>query len=299
MSSGLSEVFRPERKPAPFIVGAARSGTTLLRLMLDAHPQLAIPSETHFVPALLAFSEEAGDPRERFLHEIISHPLWPDFRLDPSAFRQRVKGLPTFSPGDGLRVFYTLYAERFGKSRWGDKTPLYILQMRAIQEALPEAAFVHLIRDGRDVLASIKGLWFRPGSAADTARWWTGRIRAAREQAAHLHSYLEVRYEDLLTATETVLRQVCAFLDLPWDEAMLRYYERATLRLAEAAGPIPAPHHTTFGTGTNRSRIHGLTSTPPARDRIGRWKRELAGSEGDEFEEIARPTLRELGYEVG
>lgn len=284
--------------PAPFIVAAARSGTTLLRLMLDAHPDLAIPPETHFISDLLSTAALDPDPRAHFLREIISHPLWADFRLDATGLRERVNALEPFSLGEGLRVFYQLYAARFGKNRWGDKTPPYIFQMRAIQQALPEASFIHLIRDGRDVFASIKDLWFGPGSAADAARWWTARIHAAREQAKYLPAYLEVHYEDLVTETEAVLRRICDFLALPWDEAMLRYHCRARCRLAEAAGAILPPHRAAYGSGGARIEIHRFASGPPMRDRIRAWETALSAREREEFEAEAHSTLNQLGYAV-
>ena len=76
----------------------------------------------------------------------------------------KFKELQPFSADAGLRAFYAPYAERFSKKIVGDKTPLYILHMSRIQRCLPEARFIHLIRDGRDVALSYRGLWFGPGN---------------------------------------------------------------------------------------------------------------------------------------
>src|SRR6185503_17766190 len=135
---GLLDRIRPrgrrdlERVPAPFVVGVARSGTTLLRLMLDAHPQLTIPPETHFVPKLISHCERwmeegatTGERRDRAFELITTHPRWGDFGLDADALRRHLEAHDRLSPGDAARSFYEAYAEREGKPRWGDKSPPY------------------------------------------------------------------------------------------------------------------------------------------------------------------------------
>src|SRR5690606_16718789 len=133
----------------PFIVGVARSGTTLLRLMLDAHPDLAIPPETHFVPRLVKEIERGAGPAEAHAF-VTGHQRWPDWGLDADELRARFESLEPFTAGEALRAFFGLYAERQGKPRWGDKSPTHLKRMARIHGALPEARFLHVIRDGRD-----------------------------------------------------------------------------------------------------------------------------------------------------
>src|SRR3990167_7570563 len=138
--------------PMPVIVGAPRSGTTLLRLMLDAHPDLAIPPETGFVVAASALDASTSDLRARFLDTVTAFPPqapnWEDFGLAREALAEAVQALEPFTVADGLRAFYRLYAQRLGKPRWGEKTPDYSLHIDAIAALLPEARFVHLILAG-------------------------------------------------------------------------------------------------------------------------------------------------------
>ena len=148
--------------PAPFIVGVGRSGTTLLRLMLDAHPDLAIPTETHFIPALLQVVETTGD-REAALRLLAGAATWPNLGVEIAAVAEAFSRLDPFTPGGAARAVFGLYAEAQGKPRWGDKTPPYRASMSEIARALPEARFIHIIRDGRDVALSYRGLWFGPG----------------------------------------------------------------------------------------------------------------------------------------
>ena len=154
----------PGRPPAPFVVGATRSGSTLLRLMLDAHPEVAIPSETHFVPDVIKACRRGGAGADEVADLIIGHHRWGDFHLDPDELRRRLRALPRVRPGDAVRTVFELYAEGKGKSRWGDKTPGYARHMPSIERALPEARFVHLIRDGRDVALSVIPLAWGPDS---------------------------------------------------------------------------------------------------------------------------------------
>ena len=83
---------------------------------------------------------------------------------------ERVFGIESFDLGEALRAFYGVYAGRFGKWRWGDKTTNYVRQMSLIHDLLPETRFVHIIRDGRDVALSTRDLWFGPDSVEEAAR---------------------------------------------------------------------------------------------------------------------------------
>jgi hypothetical protein len=280
--------------PAPFIVGVGRSGTTLLRLMLDAHPDLAIPPDTTFIPLVVENCQDADDPWGCFVETLTSHRRWADSHVDGYALKERVAAIRPFSTSDALRAFYTLYAERFGKPRWGDKTPNYLLQMMLIQTLLPEARFIHLIRDGRDVALSV--IEERRGMTIQkAAKRWVTKIREGRRQADGLPFYLEVRYEDLVLDSEATLRQICAFIDLPWHPCMLQYYNRAEERLAEL---VTVDGKRAVHIEQRRAK-HTWTTRPPEASRIGRWRTEMSASDRQEFEAIAGELLAELGYDGG
>ena len=190
------------RKPAPsmpVVVGAPRSGTTLLRFMLDAHPQVAIPPETGFLLKAPRLTGMGDALRQQFLTAVTGladDGPWKDFGIPVAHFRSVLEGVEPFTLSDGFRAFYRTYAARFGKARWGDKTPLYCLHLRSIAAVLPEAHFVHIIRDGRDVALSLRSLWFSPGPSMEAqARQWAGCVEAARRDGAACPHYLEVRYE--------------------------------------------------------------------------------------------------------
>lgn len=281
----------------PVIVGVGRSGTTLLRLMLDAHPELAIPPETHFITRLAGLAE-AADVRTEFLAIVMGSDRWLDFGISEQELRAALDNSEDFGVSGCLRCFYRAYAARFGKPRWGEKTPSYVRWMKSIQRLLPEAGFIHVIRDGRDVALSSRGLWFGPGRDMEKqARWWVELINGARFQAPALSRYMEVHYEALLAAPERELRRVCAFLDLEYRAEMLDYTATAAERISalqdvrDVQGAIVAPAQV-------RQMIHATALTPPDRTRALRWRSEMTEDEQRVYESIAGPVLRELGYET-
>jgi hypothetical protein len=287
-----------EASPMPVIVGTGRCGTTLLRMMLDAHPDLAIPPETHFIPTLARMFEDQSKQLDDFLDVVGSFHTWQDFGVDVRALRAALDSTEPFSLTRALRTFYRLYADKFGKARWGDKTPMYFADMCLVQRALPEARFIHLIRDGRDVALSIKDLWFGPNSIHDVAQWWVSRINQARSQVHDLGWYLEVKYEDLVRAPEQVLRGICDFIELPWYQGMLDYYERAAQRLEELRHDAPTHDRSGVLSAEDRVRIFSLVLKPPQAERLERWRTEMTAADREWFEGVAGPLLRELGYEI-
>jgi hypothetical protein len=286
---------RAAHPPVPFIVGVARSGTTLLRMLLDTHPQMAIPGETHFIPHAARTWRTAGNPVQAFLDYVTSDPHWPDFQLDANRFASQLLS-EAHDFESALDVFYASYAARFGKPRWGDKTPPYLDRMSDIARWYPPAHFLHVIRDGRDVALSVKDQPFGPNSVKEAARNWARRLAGARQQADKLPNYLEVRYEDLVQRTETELRRVCAFIGLDYTPVMLRYDERARARLAEECRDLLLPDRGITISGEDRMRIHHRVLGPPDASRIGRWRNAMSAREKRQFSAIAGDVLTALGY---
>jgi hypothetical protein len=280
----------------PVVVGVARSGTTLLRLMLDAHPDLAIPAETHFLVPVSLLTGSGEALRQEFFRTVTEFPTWPDLALGAEQFRDELARVEPFTVSNACRCFYRLYAGRFGKSRWGDKSPPYGVHLDKIQRILPEAHFIHILRDGRDAAVSVKGLWFAPGEDVDTlARHWRDSILTTRRLARDCPHYLEVRYEDLLANTRSALKRICRFIDLPFHDAMLRYHTRARGRLEEVRTRC-GPDGSVLITREQRLHLHRLTSQLPDRSRVGRWREEMSPEDQERFESVAGELLRECGY---
>lgn len=284
--------------PMPIIVGSPRSGTTLLRFMLDSHPKLAIPPETGFLCVGPTLRGSDNELREDFFSAIVNFPVeapnWPDFEIPEELFRLTLSRIIPFNIAEAYRSFYRLYAARFGKPRWGDKTPLYCKSLDAIRKVLPEARFIHIIRDGRDAALSLRKMRFSPGPEIETqAAYWRECVLAARRAGVDHPDYFEVRYEDLILNTRKTLNQICTFIDLEYDDAMLRYYTRTPVRLKEHKGrsaPLLTQHQ--------RILQQQRTTQPPDPACVFAWKSAMSLEERERFQIVAGDLLSDLGYEV-
>ena len=295
-----------DRSPAPFIVGVPRSGTTMLRLMLDAHPEMAIPPETYFVTNLIEAADGGADAG-KLANVVLSHRRWEDLGLEEDALRDRLTAAGERpSGGDAVRAVLGLYAEAQGKARWGDKTPAYLTNIGEIGNAIPEARFIHIIRDGRDVALSILAMPERdrpmrnPDSAEMVAARWRKRIGRARRQAEDLPGrYIELRYEDLVADPEPALRRVCELAELEFLPEMLDYHRSARDRLEEINRDLSSRDELPHQPAEGRLAPHALASEPPTRERIAVWRDRMDDRDLAAFEAEAGELLTELGYALG
>lgn len=269
----------------PFVIGCPRSGTTLLRAILDAHPALAVPPESYFlVPALRRadrYASSDGVDRSALLDDVVANLSWRQWALDEAAL-SAIRDDPTLvTVAAVMRAIYAAYAETQGKTRYADKTPQHSLHVRLLATAFPEARFVHLLRDGRDVVPSLLEMPFFPDRFARAALFWQERVEgglAARTLVGD-DRYHELRYEDLVADPERETRALCAFLDLSFEPAMLEYHERAEQVIA---GVYDAGHH-----------LGVLRPPAPTRD----WRTGLPPRRVALFEALVGETLDRAGYE--
>jgi hypothetical protein len=190
-----------------------------------------------------------------------------------------------------------MYARRFDKPRYGDKTPTYCRLMPVIEQLLPEAAFIHVIRDGRDASLSLREMWFAPAKDIQAlATFWRDNVLAGREGGRQVQRYIELRYERLILEPTAELRRICAFLELPYESTMERYFERAPMRLAEHRERVRRDGRVLV---THEQRLwqQRATTMPLDAGRIGKWRMEMTEDECRSFYEVAGHLLDELGYE--
>ena len=272
----------------PFVVGCQRSGTTLLQTMLDAHPQLAIPPESHFIVPLAkrlgpgAELDDAG--RDRLVDALTERRRFADWRMDHGEVAAIVERSGPRDLAEAIRALFAAWAGRAGKTRYGDKTPRYVRYMPLLGELFPEARFVHLIRDGRDVtLSMIEAFKRGPQTAVEGAMYWRADVEAGRRHGRDLgpERYLEARYEDMVADQEGVLRAICDFAELEFEERMLRHGEHAERVLEGYRDPA---HH------PNLAR-----ATASRRD----WRKEMEADDVRRFEVLAGDLLDRLFYRRG
>src|SRR6202000_521244 len=141
-----------------FIVGSGRSGTTLLRLILCGHSRLHIPPETWYILYMVKELPVAGlltpTQIERAITLMVDSYRWPDMSMTPHELRQEVQRLPRPRLVDIINIVYHRHLRASGKQRFGDNTPIYFKIVSQLIDLYPDAKFIHLIRDGRDVAIS-------------------------------------------------------------------------------------------------------------------------------------------------
>ena len=272
-----------------FVVGAQRSGTTMLRYMLCGHPRLYIPPESNFIPRF--FSQQPTVPLSpeeaiRSLDQILSYRMffrdWRGEALQPVTF---IETLPDLKPATLLDALYTQYANQFGAQRWGDKSPIYTGHLDMISQMFPSFQVIHIVRDGRDValsmLKSYRGPRFFYVDLAYATHSWKRRVREARSSGNRLGTdrYHEVRYEHLVANPEKVLLGICEYLG-----------ESHVLTMAEPHRMAGQSHHS--------KGIHAATLKPPSTQSSGRWRKEMSKRDQRLVQAIAGDLLEELGYET-
>lgn len=269
-----------------FIVGVGRSGTTLIRLMLNSHPNIAIPYETHFLTNYInqvdKYQPLSVDANlDRLITDMLDEELLKQWDVVPSLseVRERVDGRTL---ADVIDAIYGFYANEHGKKRWGDKSD-YLNRMYEINQVFPETKFIHIVRDGRDVASSVMRMSWGPRDIIAAAEWWQEYVRLGRSMGRMLPAgrYLEVKYENLVLEPEETLRVICQFLDEPYSEKMLSFYKESESLIPES-----------------RKSQHYNADAPPQASRTYAWKRSMSKTDVALFDNYAHTQLVDFGYEV-
>jgi sulfotransferase family protein len=266
----------------PIIVGVGRSGTTLLRAMLDSHPQLSIPEESEFLVSLgkgrRNYEHGGAFDGELFMRNLFAHFGFRRWGLSEDAVRQAFVTKPPNDFADAVDRVYGAFATWKGKTRYGDKTPHYVINLDLLADLLPDARFVHVIRDGRNAALSYLESDFGPDSVVEAAYFWRRRIQKGRRSGDRLgpRRYREVRYEHLVDDPAAVLQELCGFIDLEFDPSMLRYYDRA---------------QDIVGQDQDHRNVH----LPPTKG-LRKWEEQMSPGDVELFEAIAGTELLQLGY---
>lgn len=264
-----------------FLVGMPRSGTTLLRDVLNQSPKIAIlDEETGFIPQFvdefgLTASFHQDEELDRF-YRLFSKTVffkrkktWQQVILS----RGEIERADRANIASLIRFIYQYYANDGVSNEVivGDKTPWHLVHMQLIKQIFPEAQFVHIIRDPRDHAISMKRAWGR--SLIRSAYRWHVAVRRARAEGALFgRDYMELRYEDFLEDPEAALSSICDFLGIGYDPAMLRLSK-----------PVSSG-------GSARDQVHIISTNKD------KYLKILSARTIKRLEEASHPTLQELGY---
>lgn len=271
----------------PMFVGCGRSGTTLLRNIFDAHPDLAVTHEAHFVGPMATrrtrYETPDGFNLEYFIADLFKNPNFVRQGLTEDNLREVLAVSSPTGFSEAVRGVFAAYASAQGKTFYGDKTPGTVSHIALIGSLFPEVKFVHVIRDGRAVaLSYLDRPEWGPQTMGEAAHHWKSRIARGREGGAVVGSerYVEVKYEDFLERPEDLTRELCQFLGLEFSDSMLRYHEVA--------------HE--FIAGTKDPEAFKNLARPVTKS-LRNWREEISESDLELFESIAGGLLESLGYE--
>jgi Sulfotransferase family len=269
---------RPDDALAPiFIVGAPRSGTSLLRNLLNRHPAIGLCDESHYFYYVWRRRRAFGDlanaaTRQRLVDRYLATRRLRRLEIPLEDLAARL-----MREGTNYDAFFItllrFYAAVHHKRRFGEKTPQHAFFVATLCEWYPHCRIIHLVRDPRDVVASLLRMPWGSRNALVNARRWRGSVTAV-ERAGSRDNLIRVRYEQLVSDPESELRRICDFVG-----------EEPHAGLGAAASP-PAD-----------AWWFARAAAPVTTARRGAWRQELTSEDVAVIEWVAAPFMRRFGYE--
>jgi hypothetical protein len=285
MAAAWQDGFGMSNAPV-FIVGTERSGSNLLRLILDSHPSIVVPHPPHvmryFTPLLPLYGDLADNGRfaalvrdVRSLVEAHIHP-WPWIPSEEELLRRS----PRHDLISVYRALHDAVRDRAGKPRWGCKSTFMVDHLDGVVAEWPEARIIWLYRDPRDVAASSRESVFSTFHPSRTAALWSAQQRAGLEgERRYPANTLRLVYERLVAAPEPEMRRVCDFLGESFHPPMLEWFRGDEAKQSASL-----------------SESWANTAAPMRTERIERWRKQLSPDDIYAVESIAAETMAELGY---
>jgi protein-tyrosine sulfotransferase len=271
-----------------FIISSGRSGTTLMRSMLAASGEIAIPAETQIIHTLVAkfpllFGLGWNGLTKAIIAEFESSSNFLLWETNLAIAYKKIADIPKKERSLARiidEIYRTYAAEKFpGARQWGDQSPIHTFALPYIKKIFPKARFMHLLRDGRDVISSMIE---RQGEDYINEAIYRWKISVNRtnsfKRIISAEQYLEVRYENLVINPEQTLKDVSKFLGIKYLPVMLDYWK------------LPStiePKYNSF---------HANLGKPVFPSSIGKWKERLSKEQQNLILSNITPELKSLGY---
>jgi len=284
--------------PLFFILGRPRSGTSLLRTLFDAHPNVKIPPE---YPLFLLFyqrykkkrrwSEEDIDSLldELQIKKISRYLVFDHLQIDKEVLRSRLLAMrEDLNIKDVIKLINYSSGSLYPKEEItliGDKNPVYTVYANRIIGIYPEARFICIIRDPRDSFVSMRKFEFEATNPFLQASRWKYVIRMFRRMhQKYPGSFLLIRYEDLVSKPAVRFQEMCNFLEIPFTDKVFAFYKK----IDESTAVLPRDVLMKY--------MKSLRD-PVNTKKIGLYKKELDKTVIRTFDLVAGKELEKMGYE--
>lgn len=278
-----------------FILGNPRSGTSLFRIILNAHPNVVIPPESGFLqwwyPKYKNWNMSNFTKNEIicYVQDVLTSKKIEAYQMNSQQLSSYIFEFQPKNYAELSACIYLFYGRQKELKIWGDKNNYYINHIPLIKEIYPNAKFIHLVRDGRDVACSYKQLEqsidlnakYRPQLKTDCqeiAKEWVDNNNLIEKEIIDAQALL-IRFEDVILSFEQTMRSVLTFLGLPWSDQLHDY-----------------PSYNDEPTDTLLWKMN--TFKKPLANSIERYKYDLDFSEIRAFNEIASKTLVDYKYKI-
>jgi hypothetical protein len=273
-----------EQNPPIFILGVQRSGTTLLRLILNSHSHIAIPEEAEFLRPIIRkkyiYDKISGKDLKMIYNYLKNSPHYALWNYDSSKFLNWLGKQSSVLLKEFINNLFMSYAESEGKIRWGDKTPSLFRKVDLLYQLFPEAKFIHIVRDGRDVFDSWRKMDSTKDNVAIVALEWQYKLYKIENFLKILpeKNKYTIRYEDLLISPKETVLKICNFIKTEFEPQMLNFYTQSKYYVGN--------HHS--------SQIF----QPINPSNLFKWVEKLDKTELNVFNYLAGNYLRKYGYQA-
>ncbi len=276
-----------------FIVAASRSGTTMMRLLLNAHSKIGVPKEMAYfercaIAGALNTWQNPGFKKGTyadFVRAFLNRRKIALEGIDLELLAEKILSDQTVNLERPIRLALDTWAEKEGKTIWGEKTPKNLFYVDKIHEMMPDARFIHIIRDPRAVVNSMNRFArFVDDSVLNAFNWLQAADFGFRilQKSVPARLRLEIKYEDLVSDVEGTTRKICEFLKEPFEEEMLAFYMKSRGDLHPNAGQLGG--------------VNTLTQ-PISTVSVDKWRDQLTARDIALVEAVCSEAMQVHGYE--